>query len=733
MGTWKAPKAGDSVKAADGKKQTWATIHANKDGWFEGEALSNGYVYIPLQSPGAKTVLMTAQGDSSAYVNGAIRAGDPYQYGYLTQPVQLQAGRNDLLFTCGRGRLRVELKDVTQPYFLNLADLTTPDIIVGEKQDLWLGAVVVNSSGSELQGYRARTRNSARRVTETDLPAIPSSSLRKVPIRVSPPSGVAPGSSVFDLEIVNPAGEIVRSKEISLRVRKPNETHKRTFISAIDGSVQYYAVVPAQKPSPKNVLVMTAHGASVEALGQAEAYSAKDWATIVAPTNRRPFGFDWEDWGRLDFNEVFAKVKREVPHDLSRVMLTGHSMGGHGTWSLGSTFPGQFAAIGPSAGWISFWTYTGAFEPKKGEDPMELLLRRAQNSSDTTTFRSNLVQPSIYILHGDKDDNVPVTEARAMRDYLSKITERVQYHEEPGAGHWWDNSPAPGADCVDWAPMFDLFKSATLPSNPLEVDFTTVNPGNSSANRWIEVLQQQSWLAPSRVRFGSPVGGVLSGKTENVALMSVDLTQPQLAGLSLSLDGQGIPTKLMKPAKLVLRRANSKWVLAAPPKESEKSPLRSGPFKQAFQRNMTFVYGTTGTLEENTWARNKARYDAESFYYRGNGSVEVVPDSDFKAKATKSRNVILYGNADTNRAWKTLLSDSPIQVRRGALGVSGRLYAGPDLACLFLRPRKGTTDGLVGAVSGTGIVGMRLNDRLPYFLAGCEYPDWVVFRPDVLL
>ena len=23
-------------------------------------------------------------------------------------------------------------------------------------------------------------------------------------------------------------------------------------------------------------------------------------AEVVAPTNRRPFGFDWQDWGRLD-------------------------------------------------------------------------------------------------------------------------------------------------------------------------------------------------------------------------------------------------------------------------------------------------------------------------------------------------------------------------------------------------------------------------------------------------
>jgi DNA-binding beta-propeller fold protein YncE len=189
-------------------------------------------------------------------------------------------------------------------------------------------------------------------------------------------------------------------------------------------------------------------------------------------------------------------------------------MGGHGTWSIGSTYPGSFAAIGPSAGWLSFWSYTGAYEPKKADDPLEQMLRRADDSSDTAKFRSNLVQPSVYILHGDKDDNVPVTEAQNMYSYLRNITDRVQYHEEPGAGHWWDNNPAPGADCVDWAPMFQVFKTASLPSNPLDVDFATSNPAVSATCRFVTIEQQEMSLAPSRVKFGAPTRVAFAPGTE---------------------------------------------------------------------------------------------------------------------------------------------------------------------------------------------------------------------------
>jgi hypothetical protein len=730
LGDWKTPKATETVATADGRNQPWTSIKANKDGWFEGDALDNGYVYIPVESKSKRVVLLTAQGDGIAYINGRPRAGDPYQYGYLSIPIELKKGQNDLLFACGRGRLRAEISEMKRPLYFNTADLTTPDIVRGRQTNLWAGVVVVNGTSSDIARLKARTTRPDGQTVDTDLPSIPAMSLRKVPIKISSDPNSNPGTVEYKLELIGNESAILHTTSVKLRVRQPLETHKRTFISEIDGSVQYYAVVPAQKPYSQNSLILSLHGASVEALGQAEAYSSKIWGTLVAPTNRRPFGFDWEDWGRLDFLEVFERAKEEFPHDPARISLTGHSMGGHGTWYIGSTFPGSFASLGPSAGWISFWTYTGAYKPKDPNSQMEQVLRRAQNSSDTEKVLTNLAQPSIYVLHGDKDDNVPVTEARSMKTYLSSQHDRFQYFEQPGAGHWWDG-PNPGADCVDWPPMFELFRTGQIPKAPLEVDFTTVNPAYSSDCRWIKILQQEHSLDPSRVRFDSPMAAVLSGHTDNVKSFQIDFTQPQLWGLGLTIDGQTIPIAKVPRGKLVFKKTNGQWLISKGPNPDEKSPRRGGPFKQGFQRRMMFVYGTAGTAEENAWARAKAKYDAEAFYYRGNGAVDIVADSEFSGRVSRNRNVVIYGNADTNRAWKSLVGDAPVQVRRGALGVGGRLYSGADIACMFIWPRRGTDEGLVSVISGTGPVGMRSIDRLPIFLSGCEYPDYVAFRPDV--
>src|SRR5262249_9384262 len=160
-------------------------------------------------------------------------------------------------------------------------------------------------------------------------------------------------------------------------VRRPEQTHQRTFVSRLDGSVQYFALVPAQPAEDKDRpgLVLSLHGAGVEARGQAACYAPKPGLHVVAPTNRPPLGFDWEGWGRLDALEVLALAGKELDTDPRRTFLTGHSMGGHGTWHLGVTYPDRFAAIGPSAGWVSFWSYAGVQRVAEPTPVLELVRR----------------------------------------------------------------------------------------------------------------------------------------------------------------------------------------------------------------------------------------------------------------------------------------------------------------------------------------------------------------------
>ncbi len=741
VGKWTAPKAGDGI---EGAPQKWETATAAPDGGLSHPALRGGYAYASVESATERVMLLEASGHNMVYVNGEPRAGDPYSHSYVRLPVLLKPGKNDFLFHVGRGRLSAKLTEPKSPIMLSTSDATLPDFIIGEKSELWGAVVVINATSETLNNLQMQASRKDAKPTVTALPTIPPLTVRKVGFRLNGKSPASGDKCDVTLKLEGKRGsrtQLLDATTVTVGVRRADQLHKRTFISRIDGSVQYYAVNAMQHATRNTqyaihpALFLTLHGAGVEANGQAAAYSSKSWGHIVAPTNRRPFGFDWEDWGRLDAMEVLDLAQKTLRTDPSRTYLTGHSMGGHGAWHVGVTFPDRFAAIGPSAGWISFWSYAGGVR-EDNPTPIVELLQRATTSSDTLALSRNLAKLGVYVLHGGADDNVPVGQARTMHQHLSGFHRDFVYHEQPGAGHWWESSDEPGAECVDWAPMFDFFAHHAIPSDESvrQVEFTTASPGVSAKCHWLTIEAQihQHKLSSASVRC-DPGTRRFVGTTDNVARLSFNIAPLKNdKPITIELDGQKIENITQHATRITLTRENDKWAVTPEAPPSHKGPHRYGPFKDAFRNRVTFVYGTKGTSEENAWAFAKARYDAETFWYRGNASVDVIPDIAFDAAKDAHRNVILYSNADTNAVWNALLSDSPVQVQRGSVRIGEREVMGGNLACLFIRPRPNSDTACVGVVSGTGIVGMKLTDRLPYFLSGVGFPDCIVLGSETL-
>lgn len=710
QGTWQKPVEGQGG---------WTKVSANNEKVFQGGPTGGGYIYCSVKSDAEKTMLLEASGHTMVYVNGAPRAGDPYSYGYVSLPITLHKGTNDLLFLCGRGRLQVKLVDPPKPVSLDLRDLTTPDILKGEKQAL-LGAVVIRNATNDRQ-TKLRLEVGGESIA---VPAIPEMTCRKVAFRFRPTE-----DGKLKLRLTG-AGGSLDTADLTVRIREAGQPYKRTFVSDIDGSVQYYAVNPSTKKGAGQALFLSLHGASVEAIGQAEAYSPKNWGYLVAATNRRPYGFDWEEVGRLDALEVLAHAKKEFKTDPSKTYLTGHSMGGHGTWQMGAHFPNLFAAIAPSAGWISFTTYAGGVT-YTNPTPVEKMLLRAGTPSDTLGLKYNYSSEGIFILHGDADDNVPVDQARTMRKELETFHHDFNWHEEKGANHWWDASPEAGADAVDFAQIFQTFAHHRLPEDAEVrfVDFSTASPGISSRLHWATIEQQDHAYEVSRIQLrADPVSRQFIGTTRNVTRLALSPVALQGKGMiAVELDGQKlIQLTPEKDGQIHLVKKRDRWEPAPPAGLNEKGPHRYGGFKDIYRNRFILVYGTHGTPAENEWAKNKARYDAEQFWYRGNGSVDVVSDDAFDPKRDLGRNVIVYGNQQTNSAWMPLFG------REVAVTARNNSVATGDAAILLIRPRVGSDTACVAGIGGTGIVGMRLTDRVPLFSSGAAIPDLLVFGPEML-
>lgn len=738
-GTWKTPSDGDTVKLPNGSSKNWTPIRANTEGWFDDSRLRGGYVSLRHTAVQPEILKLRAVGSGVVYVNGEIRAGDPYSTGAFAFPIQIRAGDNEFLVAVSRGRLRATLEPIASPQYIEDTDPTLPDIIVNRPGSLLASVIVGNATNQWNRSLRLRAyltdASGPYRPYETDCGSIPPLSIKKCGFEFRVPAISAAVPHELTVELFDKNAK-VDTKTFTIRIRKPNETYRVTFTSKIDGSVQYYAVTPSLNPSPGQALFLSLHGASVEAQGQAEAYSSKAWGSIVCPTNRRPFGFDWEDWGRADAMEVLEHSTRSLRVDPSRIYLTGHSMGGHGTWQLGVQFPDRFAAIGPSAGWSSFYSYGG--KPRLDvKNQAAQIITRAESPSDTNALISNLDGVGVYVLHGDADDNVPVAEARAMTKLLAEFHRDWISFEQAKAGHWWDASEEPGADCVDWAPMFDFFARRALPPPDAvrRVRFKTAAPIVSATRNWVTIEQQFRPFEISSVDFSlDPLTRRIRGTTSNVRMIKFDLSAfPSDEKWKLTIDGhpdiEMLPSAVEKDQMWVMKV--DQWRSCARPTAAVKNSIRSGPFKSAFDHSALLVVGTKGNAHENAWALAKARYDSETFLVRGNARFEVVRDVDLVSTRTTNRNLILYGNRDTNAAWSKYLKDSPIQLGKSQCDFSDDKLSGA-LSALFVRPRHDETQTCVAVIGGTNVVGMRLCDKIPFITSGVAIPDFLITNPSTL-
>jgi predicted peptidase len=114
---------------------------------------------------------------------------------------------------------------------------------------------------------------------------------------------------------------------------------------------------------------------------------------VVSP--QCPVGQVWSNDALL---ALLDDVTRQYAVDPARVYLTGLSMGGYGTWSLGLAHPDKFAAIVPICG---------------GGQLLNVLV---SNSEKPQALKSL----GVWAFHGAKDPVVPLDESQRMVDALKK-------------------------------------------------------------------------------------------------------------------------------------------------------------------------------------------------------------------------------------------------------------------------------------------------------------------------
>ncbi|HEX7401484.1 MAG TPA: alpha/beta fold hydrolase, partial [candidate division Zixibacteria bacterium] len=572
------PKEGDTLYSIlpQGGMVNWKKTAPDSSGWINlqyenvwwdtlmdiyGVAgiVDAGYAYIEFENAGRKRALVIAERIGTFYLNGKSYYGDPYGHDLVRIPVVLEEGTNRVMVQVGGygdHRFLFKLIPPDAPVMLISKDATLPDIIAGEKQKLWAGITILNTTSQRLRDIRLTVGDGKIiRMNQLTIPSLFPLCVKKIPISIEvnePLSAIDTVSIPVKVSYQNNSSE----DRLILRVREKGKTYKETFISGIDRSCQYYAVLPPEDydPQKKYRLILTLHGAGVEASGLVDCFAPKDWAFVVAPTNRHRYGFDWQDWGRLDALEVLDLVKEKYPIDADRVYLSGHSMGGHGTWHIALAHPDLFAAAAPEAGWTCFQLYIPWFLQKSYmfAELGQIAIRDMSLREDfTPDFVENAKNLPFFIEQGGSDNDVPPAHARLFVSLLEQLGYSYQYKEIPGKPHWYEVDTLNHILCVDDPDVMNFLKEKKREPFPRQVVFNTTDLGQSHKSYWVDITGQEKPFYKSRIT-ADVSGNRIEIKTVNIRQFELSLSKDLLpyGEIDFLIDGEKLTYDFRMDEKL---------------------------------------------------------------------------------------------------------------------------------------------------------------------------------------
>ncbi len=173
------------------------------------------------------------------------------------------------------------------------------------------------------------------------------------------------------------------------------------------------------------------------------------WPAIILMPQKPDPEREWESYEKA-LLALVDRARRTWTIDPERVILTGLSQGGHGSWVLGARHPDLWAAVGPVCGYVAARRRDAA-----GRIPADAF------GGTAAELAKPLASMPVWAFHGAVDDVVPVAETETMIAALRSAggAPRVTIVPEVGHGVWSRAYENP--DFVAW--LFAQRRSANPP------------------------------------------------------------------------------------------------------------------------------------------------------------------------------------------------------------------------------------------------------------------------------
>jgi hypothetical protein len=478
----------------------------------------------------------------------------------------------------------------------------------------------------------------------------------------------------------------------------------RAYRSQIDGSVQPFAVTyPAdygKDPRKKWRLDVVLHGrdssiSEVKFLyqhGTGKAAAKGQEFVRLDIYGRGNNAYRWA--GETDvfeaiqaFQTVEQGLGRQALLDPTRIVLRGFSMGGAGSWHIGLRHPDRWCVIGPGAGFTTTHGYVG-----KMPDQLVPYQEKCLRIYDAVDYAENAANVPVVAYGGSDDPQLQA--AKNIEAKLKPLGIPMKLLVAPGLKHEFPAAWQKKAE--------ELYAEYTIPGRgreeyPNKIRFVTYTLKSPSC-AWVEILGLGKHYEQARVEAEKTDAG-FTLKTANVRSLRLRVQDLDAgAKVPVKIDGQQLSPRVRGSQNqlfIYLERHGERWAEALPQRlfvdrlrRLQKTTGLQGPIDDAFTTGFLCVRGTGKPWHTATQAYIDAdlkRFRAEwDTYLRGDLPVkndEEVTDDDINSK-----NLILFGDPNSNSILAQIADRLPMKWTREAIELAGKSYAASEHVPALIYP-----------------------------------------------
>lgn len=431
------------------------------------------------------------------------------------------------------------------------------------------------------------------------------------------------------------------------------------YESPVDGSGQPFKIaIPTDyDPARPAALSVYMHGYSGNHLEHSAGLTSAPGVFQIAVLGRGRGG-GYRTLSEADVLHVIDYIQAHWSIDPDRIHLNGGSMGGGGTYRLGSRYPHRWASGRPTCGYASHL-------------PM-----------------GNLLSFPLYATHSADDPVVSVLHQRGPLARLRAMGGRAILDETDGLGHAaWDYAEG-NARGDAWVNRQVRPDSSTI----RRIDYTALD-GGAMRGWWGEIVEWGAAPKPARFVLVAGTNNTVHAELTNVARLRLRLAESPLdrsQPLHVAVNG-GVPITLAAPLPetAVIARTDAGWEFeAAAPALNVRLHTPGSASLLYNGEPLLIVYGTRGTDAERdamrtaaeaaskspspVWLGDSGEAGPDGVPHLQNlyGRLNTKPDTDVTEEDIARCHLVLIGTATQNSVVERLAVRLPVRFAGGAVACS---------------------------------------------------------------